>query len=227
MRLVASRVLASRIVRLAAVGLTVAALAETPARAEGTASCTLGVEFDHGIRGEFGHLSVVEDGSGLRFEVELAPAALGARADLHELHFNLDGDPGNVHIQTLGAVYTPFTLKAGGSTPGGAGARFDYGVNLGNGSGRRGNGVLQGASFRVHASAPLDLSALLPLSMTSRGILAHLAVHVQNTALVRGASSETLGCVLEPDAPSSDPGDDPFVPIDEDPGSGEIDPGVS
>jgi hypothetical protein len=226
MRLVTSEVLASKIVRIAAVGLAAAALAEAPARAEESASCTLGIEFDHGIEGEFGHLRVVEDGSSLRFEIEIDPAALGTRADLHQVHFNLDGAAAGVHVETLGAMYTPFTLRAGGPTPGGAGAHFDYGVNLGNGSGRRGNGVLQSAAFRVHARTPLEVSALLPLSMTSRGILAHVAVHVQNTALVRGASSETLGCVLAPDGPSSDPGDDPFVPIDED-GSPADDPGVS
>ena len=72
---------------------------------------------------------------------------------------------------------------------------FDYGVNLGNGGGRKGNGRLKTASFTVFADQMLSLDDLLKSSFASakRGIELIMPAHVQGTILVKKAGSETIG----------------------------------
>jgi hypothetical protein len=173
--------------------LAFVALAAAPASA---LTFTLDTEFDDGLTGAFATVTVNESGGGLDFEVSVAGSPLGPDADLHILYFNLAGDPTNVTLSSTQVVNTPFTLAVDPPVAGGAGSSFGYGVNFGNGAGPPGNGVLQTASFRITADQPLTLASLSPLSQTSQGILANVALHVQGTALVSGATSETVGGVV-------------------------------
>lgn len=169
------------------------ALASAPASA---LTFTLDTEFDAGLVGPFATVTVTESGGGLDFEVSLAGSTLGASADLHVLYFNLAGDPTNVTLSSSQVVNTPFTLAVDPPVAGGAGSSFGYGVSFGNGAGPPGNGVLKTASFRITADQALTLDALTPLSQTSQGLLANVALHVQGTSLVSGSTSETVGGVI-------------------------------
>lgn len=155
-------------------------------------SFALDVEFDDGTIGSFGTVDVTETGGDLLFEITL-DASLGAGRDLHELYFNLAGDPTGLSISTTDAPATPYTLLTSPAVAGGAGSSFEFGVNFGNGAGPPGNGVLQTASFLLSATDPLSTDDLLVSSSTAQGIEVFLAAHVQGTSLVPGVDSETVG----------------------------------
>jgi hypothetical protein len=162
----------------------------------GALTFSLDTEFDAGVVGPHATVSVTESGGGLDFEVSLAGSDLGAGADLHVLYFNLAGDPENVTLSSSQVVTTAFSLAVDPSVTGGAGSSFGYGVSFGNGAGAPGNGVLKTATFRITADDPLTIGSLLVASQTSQGIVANVALHVQGTSLVSGATSETVGGVV-------------------------------
>ncbi|RIL07468.1 MAG: hypothetical protein DCC71_02790 [Proteobacteria bacterium] len=182
----------SRLLRTCAPALAAIAFAAAPA---GALTIPLNVEFDDGTVGPHATLTVEESGGGLDFTLSLAGTDLGPNADLHEFYFNIAGDPGALQLETVSAVATPFELSTDPAVAGGAGAAFDYGVNLGEGAGPPGNGVLQSASFRITADDPLTLASLSPLSATSQGIQVNFALHVQGTS-APFATSETVGGVI-------------------------------
>jgi hypothetical protein len=129
------------------------------------------------------------------FEISL-DASLGAGRDLHELYFNLVGDPVGLSISSTDVVNTPYELLTNPPVAGGAGSSFELGVSFGNGAGPPGNGVLQTASFLLSATGALTTDDLLLSSSTSQGIEVYLAAHVQGTSLVSGATSETVGSLV-------------------------------
>ena len=161
----------------------------------------LNVEFDNGTTGAYASVTVSETSNGeLDFEISLL-SALGPEADLHKFYFNLDDSITGVELSSEDGVATAYTLSEAPPVAGGAGSRFDFAVNLGNGAGNRGNGVLQTASFLLTAQAPLSLSDLLEVSSTSAGIQVTAAAHVQGASLTGNANSETVGGMLpEPNA---------------------------
>jgi len=71
-------------------------------------------------------------------------------------------------------------------------------VNLGDGSGRPGNGVLTLATFTLSADQALTSLDLLESSFTSRGIEAQMALAVQSTSTSTRppSDSETVGGVV-------------------------------
>lgn len=173
-------------------------------------------EFDYGISDVFGVVDVSEsqDG-GIDFVVEIDPKILGKRADLHRLYFNLDGEFSGVWVESADPVHTLYTVEADRSVAGGAGASFGYAVSFGNGAGKKGNRILQYATFTILADQVLKAEDLLLRSSTSEAIEAHIAIHVQGTDYVDG--SETIGGLLEGDCPdptaTPTPGPiDPFQP---------------
>jgi hypothetical protein len=171
------------------------ALVLAAAAPAGAVSFPLTVEFDDGLVGTYGSVDVIESGGDLQFTVTLDPS-LGADRDLHELYFNLaDGFTG-VAISSTDVVNTAYTLSANPSVAGGAGSSFDFGVNFGNGAGGPGNGRLTTATFTLSAAEALTLADLAITSSTSQGIESIFAVHVQGTALVAGATSETVGAPI-------------------------------
>ncbi len=117
-------------------------------------------------------------------------------ADLHGFYFNLeDVRRRDLEISSDDDVRTAYKLKSGSRVWGGAGSRFQFRVNLGSGAGRKGNGVLQMASFTIDSeTGDLFLSDLLPMSSTSRGLEANFAAHVQGT--ITGGGSETVGALV-------------------------------
>jgi len=160
-------------------------------------SFTLDVEFDDGLTGAFADVEVEEQGSGLLFEIELRDP-LGPDADMHRFYFNLESPVSELRLSSDDDVTTAYVLSVSPPVAGGAGSDFGYGVSFGNGAGRKGNGVLQTATFLIEpidSALTLDLDAFLDadVSSTSRGVLAVAALHVQGTSLVRGADSETVG----------------------------------
>jgi hypothetical protein len=178
----------------------------------------LTVEFDDGLVDRYGTVLVEEvvdaDGfHGLQLDVELDPGVLGPECDLHRLYLNLAANLTGLHVITHDAVPTLYLLLTEPSVAGGAGSSFDYDVHLGNGAGRKGNGRLQRASFSLFADQDVFASDLAPISETAAGIEAQIAVHVQGTALVSDADSETVGGSRAAEDPGSLP------PPDEDPGS--------
>lgn len=175
-------------------GVLAAALLLTASSASAL-SFPLNVEFDDGLVGNYGTVTVTENAGDLDFQISLT-AALGAGADLHEFYFNLDGSPTGVAISSTQVVNTPFTLALNPPVAGGAGSSFEYGVNFGNGAGAPGNFVLKTANFTISADQALTLASLSPTSSTSQGIVVNVAAHVQGTSLVAGATSETVGGVV-------------------------------
>jgi len=156
-------------------------------------SFDLNVEFDTGLVGSYASITIEEDTGALDFEIELNDS-LGPYADLHEFYFNLAGLFTGVAISSDDAPRTPYRLIGDPSVAGGAGADFDFAVNFGNGAGRRGNGALTAASFRLSADQPLSIAALLESSLASgRTIESQFAAHIQGTNLLVGSSSETVG----------------------------------
>ncbi len=183
-----------------AVGLWLAVLLLPVAPARAIAS-TLNVEFDAGLTGDFATVDITEDAKSLVFTITLGDA-LGPDADLHEFYFNLVGDftIDDLMISSNDDPFTEYQLLGGPRVFGGAGSSFDFGVNFGNGAGPRGNGVLQSASFVLTANVPLSLDDLREASFAQNGtVMAEIAAHIQGTALVAGADSETIGGVVVPE----------------------------
>jgi hypothetical protein len=165
----------------------------------GTASAVgfdLDVEFDTGQTGSFVHVEIEEDFGALDFRIELGDA-LGDEADLHEFYFNLVGTFTGVAISTEDDPRTAYTLLLDPSIRGGAGASFDYGVNFGNGAGRRGNGALASATFTLTADQPLSIADLLESSFAAGGsIETQFAAHIQGTEIFVGSDSEMVGGIV-------------------------------
>ena len=160
----------------------------------------LNVEFDAGTSGSYGSVTVTETGGDLDFVISLAGTSLGAGSDLHEFYFNLVGSFTGLALSNTNAPTTAYVLSANPSVAGGAGSSFEYGVNLGNGAGGPGNGVLKLASFRLSANEALSLASLEQTSSTSgSGVTVNVAVHVQGTSLVSGVTSETVGGAIIPE----------------------------
>jgi hypothetical protein len=158
------------------------------------ASYTLEIEFDDGIMGDFGTVEITENEGDLDFEITLSDE-LGGDPDLHKFYFNLAGVFTNVTILDTNAPSTPYSLSMDPKVAGGAGSSFDYGVHFGNGAGKKGNGVLDFASFTISADQDLMISDLKESSFASGGsIEVNFAAHVQGTRLVKkGSDSETVG----------------------------------
>jgi hypothetical protein len=147
-------------------------------------SFDLTVEFDDDLIGDYGEVTIEEVDGGLNFSIVLNDP-LGPDPDLHEFYFDWQ-DAAVLQITTLDdATTTLYSLEADPPVAGGAGASFDYGVNFGNGGGPKGNGRPSSASFRLELAS----GGLLDLEMLGDDF----AAHVQNTALVEGADSETVG----------------------------------
>jgi hypothetical protein len=166
-------------------GATFAALAFVLGPAVATAdsvSFDLAVEFDDGMIGDYGEVTIEEVAGGLNFSLVLTDA-LGPDPDLHEFYFDWVGAAG-LQITADDAPNTPYALDADPSVAGGAGTSFDYGVSFGNGAGANGNGRLPSASFRLELGT-------VTLSLDMLGDF--FAAHVQNTTLVEDAESETVG----------------------------------
>ncbi len=150
--------------------------------------------------GPFGTVGIEEIAGGdLEFTITLGPV-LGARADLHEFYFNLTSgfDADGLAISGSrcdgGSCDSPFDLGAGRSVRGGAGARFDFSVNFGQGAGRNGNGTLQVARFVLGADDALTLEDVLAeASSTGRGLETIFAAHVTGSGAGRGSASATIG----------------------------------
>ena len=162
-------------------------------------SIPLNVEFDDATIGNFGTVTVTQNGNALDFSVSLAGSVLGANADLHEFYFNLVGSPTGVAISNTNAPNTAYVLSTNPSVAGGAGSSFEYGVGFGNGAGNPGNGVLTLATFTLSAIEPLTLAMLEQTSSTSGGVTVNVAAHVQGTSLVPGVTSETVGGSIVPE----------------------------
>ena len=178
---------------LAALGLA-SLVGAGEAAAVSVLDVTLDVRFGSRATGHFARLSIEETGDGgLEFTVRLLEA-LGSRADMDELYFNLPSSVRGLEVETLGDVETPFEVETGPSVHGGAGSDFDVAVSFGSGRGRNGNGQLQVARFVLRADQPLSLAALLAeASETSQGIESHFAVHTQGS---RGGGSTVGGFVI-------------------------------
>jgi hypothetical protein len=95
------------------------------------------------------------------------------------------------------ACRTPFELDEGEPTRGGAGARFDFSVDFGDGSGKNGNEILQIASFLLSAEGGLSLADVLgESSKTGRGLELLFAAHVTGSGNGNGSGSATIGVVV-------------------------------
>ena len=184
---------------VAAIGLGMLAALAAGAASAASTSAKLGVELGPQKTGSYGTVHVEEVGGALEFRVELA-SSLGKNADLHEFYFNLNCDVSGLRLVRSrcdgGSCETAFDLGSGGSTHGGAGARFDYSVDFGDGGSKKGNGNLQVASFRLEADAPLGLLPTpFDASFTSRDLSVIFAAHVpgsQGVAATIGATSAVV-----------------------------------
>ena len=155
---------------------------------------SLEIELDDGTIGDFGNVEVLESEGELDFTITLTDV-LGPKADLHEFYFNLSDVFTGLGIRDTDALHSEYVFSIDPSVAGGAGASFDYGVNFGNGGGKKGNGRVKTASFTLFADQMLSLDDLLKSSFTSGkpGIELIMAAHVQGTRLVKKADSETVG----------------------------------
>jgi len=169
-----------------------------------SAMTTLDVELDTGLSGTFATVDIVENAGALDFTIQLDPS-LGPNADIREFYFNiLDADITGVGITTNDSVQANYSLESDPAVTGGAGSGFDYGVNFGNGAGPPGNGALNFASFTVFADQSLSLAQLQQISHAKGGMIdLHLALHVQGTSLLPGATSETVGGMIVVPEPSA------------------------
>lgn len=168
------------------------------AAAASAISFPLNVEFDEAITGNFGNVEVTEvTGGDLFFEITLT-GELGPNADLHEFYFNLPTAVAGLTLSSTDVVNTPYDLDFDPSVSGGAGSSFVWGVNLGNGAGPNGNGVLQTVTFTLSANGDLSENDLLISSSTNDGIEVFVAAHVQGTELTRRGSETVGSAVPEP-----------------------------
>ncbi len=138
-------------------------------------------------------VTVTQNGDDLDFSVMLN-GLLGVGEDAHEFYFNLVGTFTGLNITSSNAPNAAYSVLTSPSVAGGAGSSFDFGVNLGNGGGPSGNGLLTLADFTLSADQSLTLSDLLESSFTSGGIEAQMALHIQGTSTCPG--SETVGGVV-------------------------------
>jgi len=187
---------------LAALGLCVA-VAGAPADAAALGiTLPIAIELGPQRTGPFGILQIEEIAGGdLEFTIRLG-SVLGSRANLHEFYFNLPScfDSDGLEISGSrcdgGSCDVAFELDEGGSTRGGAGARFGFSVNFGNGSGSNGNDNLQVAKFVLGADAAIALADVLAeASSTGRGLEVLFAAHVTGggPGAGRGSASATIG----------------------------------
>lgn len=195
-----------------AAGLALVALATGPAPAfAASITVDLSVELDSGDVGSYGHVHIEENGGDLDFSIQLTDE-LGDDADLHEFYFSLVGSFSNLQLSDTNAPNTPYTLESDPSVAGGAGTRFDYGVNFGNGGGGPGNGTLCCASFSLSADEALTIADLLVTTFASGSTIAvDLAAHVQGTSFDPNADSETVAGVFPPPDPIPEPGTGPLL----------------
>jgi hypothetical protein len=146
-------------------------------------------------------VAVTQNGEDLDFSIVLG-GELGPGEDAHRFYFNLIGEFTGLEIISSNAPGIEYRVRARPRVAGGAGSAFDFAVNLGNGAGRRGNGVLTQAAFTLSADQPLSPSDLLENSLTRTGIEAEMALHVQGTntrhrsETVGGASPEPSTALL-------------------------------
>ncbi|MBW2496703.1 MAG: hypothetical protein JRF61_05465 [Deltaproteobacteria bacterium] len=169
---------------------------------------------DDSVVADFGVVRVDEDGQGgLLFTVWLNPDTLGRSVDLHRLYFNLEGPLVGLSGVTEDEYRTPYEIIKRPPVAGGGGIEFDVAIDFGKGAGKKGNGVLQQATFHVHTARPLSLEDVGEESATAGGSLFGVAVHVQGSDL-----SSVVG-VFEPPPPSPEPGEQPD---DSDPCNGGI-----
>ena len=93
-----------------------------------------------------------------------------------------------------GSCKEPFELEDDEPTRGGAGARFDFTVEFGDGSGKKGNGALQIVSFLLGGDEDLTLADVLgETSSTGRGLELLFAAHVTGSGNGHGSASATIG----------------------------------
>jgi hypothetical protein len=112
-----------------------------------------------------------------------------------------DGDDDDLSISNFlcngQACRTPFELDDDEPTRGGAGARFDFSVDFGDGSGKKGNDILQIVSFLLSADGGLSLADVLSeASSTGRGLDVLFAAHVTGSGNGNGSGSATIGVVV-------------------------------
>jgi hypothetical protein len=166
-------------------------------------SFSLSSEFD-GVEpvADYATVAVTQNANGddLDFSIALNDL-LGPREDAHQFYFNLIGSFTGLSIISSNAPNTEYRLIASPEVVGGAGSSFDFGVNLGNGAGQPGNGVLTLATFTLSADQALMPSDLLESSYTSQGIEAQVALSVQSTST--RPRSETVGGVVSLPEPST------------------------
>jgi hypothetical protein len=180
--------------------LLVAGLAAAPLASAESITVPFDVEFDDGLIGDFGEVTVSEESGGLLFEIGLGD--LGPDADLHYFYFNLGSPTVGLSLHSddpIGEGGTVYELVSGDPVRGGAGIDgFDFAVFFGNGGGAKGNGRLGAASFLLTAPGGLDLSDLreADLESTSQGIEVSFAAHVQSTRGPDLGDSETVGAVV-------------------------------
>ncbi len=177
----------------------------------------LRMELSTGKIADFGTVTVTEDSGGLLFEVQVNSAVAGSRADLHRLYFNLHQPTTNLSVETLDTVAKDYTLRRGEKALGGGGTFFDWSVDFGSGaSAKKGNGVLQHASFRIAAGdGALAMDGIMPMSVSKAKVSVQIATHLQG-ASVNGESVSTVGGVFDPgSADPGDPGDDETPPPDD------------
>jgi hypothetical protein len=166
----------------------------------------LAVVLRDGKAGSFGTVRIEElAGGDLEFRITLAPE-LGPRADLHELYFNLvDGlDDDDLRVSDASCnghgCNRPFRVRGSGRLRWGGQARFDFRVDFGKGTGRKGNGMLTEARFVLDADEALALADVLEQSTpTPRGIAAFLAAGAQSARLERRDRMETIAAVPVPE----------------------------
>jgi len=164
-------------------------------------SLPLDSDFD-GVLPEASYATVLvtENGGDLDFSIALN-GLLGPGEDAHMFYFNLVGSFTGLELISSNAPSRRYRLVASPRVAGGAGSAFEFGVKLGRGAGRRGNGVLTLATFTLSADQALVLLDLMESSYTSSGIEAEMALHVQGTS-TRGGSV-TVGGVGHTPEPST------------------------
>lgn len=175
------------------------------AAANGMISLPIAIELGPQRTGNFGTLEIGEVGGDLLFKITLDTDVLGSKADLHEFYFNLDGgfDADDLAISVVsingvgGAPKTAFDLDDGGPTRGGAGARFDFSLNFGNGASKKGNERIQSVEFLLDADEDLTLADVLgDASSTGRGLEVLFAAHVAGSGNGNGSASATIGVLV-------------------------------
>ena len=160
---------------------------------------------------DFGVVRVAEDGEGgLSIYISLNTEVLGERADLHQLYFNIVGDPGQLSGVTSDDYATPYEILVNPATKGGMASKFDFAIDFGAGSSAKGNGRLQEASFHIASdSRALVIDDLLEESMTRKpsGLSMHVAAHIQGSGIPTVVGSWVSS--TPPPASSEPPEEDP------------------